>query len=69
MFCFAHLKTFIRGVFTNFDILVEFIGLVSIQSTTIGKEILKEKMQCPNIMFFIAPFIQFLASITSIKLE
>ena len=29
---------FIRGVFTNFEILEQFIGLVSMQSTSISKD-------------------------------
>ena len=47
----AHLRTFIRNVFTNFDILEQFLELVKMQSTAIGKDILKANMQCPNISF------------------
>ena len=47
----AHFRIFITGGFTNFDILEEFLGLVPIQSTTIGKEILKAKVQCTNIKY------------------
>ena len=40
----AHLRNFIRGVFTNFDILWKFQGLVKMQTLTVGKGNLKVKM-------------------------
>ena len=39
----AHLKTFIRGVFTYFYTLKEFIGLVLMQFKIIGKDIKKKR--------------------------
>ena len=62
----AHFKIFNSGGFTNFDILEEFLGLVPIQSTTIGKDILKAKVQCTNIKYL---KVQIFASILSIKLS
>ena len=47
----------------------EFLGLVSMQSTVMGEEILKAKMQCYNIESLIDSFIQFLGSTFSIKLD
>ena len=52
----AHLRIFVRGVFTNFETLEEFVGLVSMQSTTIDKDILKAKVQCPNKKFLKVQF-------------
>ena len=43
----AHFRIFITGGITNFDILEEFLGLVTIQRTTIGKYILKAKCNAP----------------------
>ena len=39
----AHFRIFITGGVTNFDILEEFLGLVTKESTTIGKYVLKAK--------------------------
>ena len=47
----AHLRIFIRGVFTNLNIFEQFLGLVSMQIKGLGKEISKEKVQCTNIKF------------------
>ena len=60
----AHLRTFIRFVFTNIDILEQFLGLVPMQSTETGKDKSKEKVQCTIIKFL---KVQYFASITSIK--
>ena len=42
----AQLGILIRGVFTNFDIFENYLGLVSMQITTTGEDILKELLQC-----------------------
>ena len=61
---FVHQRTFIRGVFINFYILEQFLGLVQMQSTAIGKDISKAKVQCTNIMIL---KVQLFASISTIK--
>ena len=42
----AHLKMFVRGIFTNYDTKEQFLGLVPMQSTAIGKAISNAKVQC-----------------------
>ena len=60
----AHQRTFIWNVFTNFDILEQFLGLVPMQSTSIGYKISKAKVQCTYIKFL---KVKFFASISCIK--
>ena len=45
------LRIFIRGVFfTNFDTFEEFLGLVLMQSTITGEDIIKALQKCTNSM-------------------
>ena len=48
----------------NFDILEKFLGLVPMQSTTIGMYILKAKVLCTNIKFLKVQIFSFIFSIT-----
>ena len=60
----AHQRTFFWNVFTNFDILEQFVGLVPMQTTAIDKDISKAKMQCTMIKVL---KVQLFSSISSIK--
>ena len=60
------MRTFIRNVFSIFDILEKILGLDPMQSTAIGEDISKAKVQCTNIKFL---KVQFFASISSIKMN
>ena len=46
----AHLEIIIRGVFNNFDTFKEFLGLVPMNSTTTGRDILNAMLECTNDM-------------------
>ena len=59
----SHLRIFIGGVFTKFEIFKQFLGLVPMQITAKGKETSKAKVQCTNIKFLNVQFFAFVSSI------